>query len=31
VIEGNLNNNLGTDFQVALVGHVSLSASDFIL
>ncbi|NWF44299.1 heme peroxidase [Hydrogenophaga sp. D2P1] len=31
VIEGNVNNNLGTDFQVALVGHVSLSASDFIL
>jgi len=31
VIEGNINANLGTDFQVALVGHQTLTATDFVL
>lgn len=31
IISGNVNNNLGADFQIALMGHVNLSANDFIL
>ena len=31
IISGNINNNLAPDFQIALVGHVYLTASDFIL
>lgn len=31
VIEGNINAALGTDFQVALVGHHALTAADFVL
>jgi len=31
VIEGNINANLGTDFQVALVGHQALAAADLVL
>lgn len=31
VIEGNINADLGADFQVALVGHQTLVAADFIL
>ncbi|NDP37697.1 MAG: hypothetical protein GZ093_02955 [Rhodoferax sp.] len=31
VIEGNINAALGTDFQVALVGHHALAATDFVL
>ena len=31
VIEGNINNDLGVDFQIALLGHVNLLAGDFIL
>jgi Ca2+-binding RTX toxin-like protein len=31
VIEGNVNANLGTDFQVALVGHQTLATTDLAL
>ncbi|WP_397409912.1 peroxidase family protein [Polaromonas sp.] len=31
VIEGNVNANLGTDFQVALIGHQTLAATDLVL
>ncbi|MEQ1622581.1 MAG: peroxidase family protein [Methylococcales bacterium] len=31
VIEGNINANLSPDFQIALVGHINLAASDFVL
>ncbi|MCJ7799900.1 MAG: M10 family metallopeptidase C-terminal domain-containing protein, partial [Polaromonas sp.] len=31
VVAGNVNANLNTDFQVALVGHHTLSAADFVL
>ena len=31
IVSGNVNSNLAADFQVALLGHISLTASDFIL
>lgn len=31
VIEGNVNANLAPDFQVALLGHHTLQASDIVL
>jgi Ca2+-binding RTX toxin-like protein len=31
VIEGNVNSNLGADFQVALVGHQTLAVNDVVL
>jgi Ca2+-binding RTX toxin-like protein len=31
IISGNVNSNLGADFQIALMGHVILSTNDFIL
>ncbi len=29
-VEGNVNNNTAADFQIDLVGHIALTASDFI-
>ncbi|MNN63880.1 hypothetical protein D3C81_1792910 [compost metagenome] len=29
-VEGNVNSNTAADFQIDLVGHVALTASDFI-
>jgi Ca2+-binding RTX toxin-like protein len=31
IVSGNVNSNLAADFQVALLGHISLTAADFIL
>ena len=31
IISGNVNSNFGADFQIALMGHVTLSTNDFIL
>jgi hypothetical protein len=31
IIEGNINANPAADFQIDLVGHLVLTASDFIL
>ena len=31
IVSGNVNSNLAADFQVALLGHISLTAGDFIL
>ncbi|MNZ97767.1 Serralysin precursor [compost metagenome] len=31
VIEGNVNGDLGSDFQVALIGHQALAATDVIV
>lgn len=31
IVSGNVNSNPAADFQVALVGHITLTASDFIL
>ncbi|WP_404536027.1 M10 family metallopeptidase C-terminal domain-containing protein [Bradyrhizobium ottawaense] len=31
IIDGNINGNTGTDFQIDLVRHIALTSSDFIL
>jgi Ca2+-binding RTX toxin-like protein len=31
IISGNVNSNLAADFQITLAGHITLSATDFIL
>ena len=31
VIEGNVNTNLATDFQVALIGHIAIQSGDIVL
>jgi Ca2+-binding RTX toxin-like protein len=31
IISGNVNSNLAADFQIVLAGHITLSATDFIL
>ena len=31
IIEGNVNKALGADFQIDLIGHITLASNDFIL